>query len=171
MLSSQVYSALENSQVMLDLIKKFEPLLKKYGRKLEMEDGYEEMQLEFIELIHKLNAKPHLNLTEGAMVNYIVSSIKNSFYKLSRERKKQLQPSISFDELTDKSKYQLISENKTLPIIILSRTLSTREILILRLCFEYGYTSAEIARHFNVTRQNINQIKKRALKKLKSSID
>ena len=85
MLSSQVYSALENSQVMLDLIKKLEPLLKKYGRKLEMEDGYEEMQLEFIELIHKLNAKPHLNLTEGAMVNYIVSSIKNSFYKLSRE--------------------------------------------------------------------------------------
>ena len=171
MLSSQVYSALENSQVMLDLIKKFDPLLKKYGRKLEMEDGYEEMQLEFIELIHKINAKPHLNLSEGAMVNYIVSSIKNSFYKLLREKKKQLQPSISFDELTDKSKYQLISKNEMPPYIILSRTLNRKEILILRLCFEYGYSSAEIARHLHVTRQNINQIKKRALRKIKSDIN
>lgn len=171
MLSNQVYSSLQNSQVMLNLIKKFDPLLRKYGRMLQIEDGYEEMQLEFIELIHKINAKPRLDLSEGAMVNYIVSSIKNSFYKLLRESKKQLQPVISFDELTDKSKCQLISKNEMPLVIILSRTLNRKEILILRLCFEYGYSSAEIARHLHVTRQNINQIKKRALRKLRSDID
>ncbi|WP_420908881.1 sigma factor-like helix-turn-helix DNA-binding protein [Flintibacter muris] len=39
------------------------------------------------------------------------------------------------------------------------------------LIYFYGYTSADIAQKFNKSKQNINQIKLRALKKLKKMYD
>ena len=49
-------------------------------------------------------------------------------------------------------------------------SLTYNEELIIRLIFEKNYTSAEIARQLSVTRQNVNQIKRRALAKIKHGL-
>lgn len=57
--------------------------------------------------------------------------------------------------------------------MLLDRVLSAKsgnQSDLLRLIFERGYSSAEIARQFGVTRQNINQIKRRALTKIKQGL-
>ena len=48
-------------------------------------------------------------------------------------------------------------------------SLTKKEKSILKLIYIYGYSSTEIARQFSSSKQNINQIKKRALKKLQNS--
>lgn len=49
-----------------------------------------------------------------------------------------------------------------------SNVLNKNEYQIIRLIYMEGYTSAEIARMANKSRQAVNQIKIRALKKIKS---
>lgn len=46
--------------------------------------------------------------------------------------------------------------------------LTQKERIILTLIYFYGYTSTEIAQKRGTSKQNINQIKKRALSKLKN---
>ena len=55
MLIAQIkQAALGNQQEMLNLIKQFDPLLKKYARKLYYPDAYCDLRLFFIDLIHYL---------------------------------------------------------------------------------------------------------------------
>ena len=55
MLSDQIRSAQAgNCSDMLALIERFTPIIRKYGRKLDPEDGLSEMTLGFIELVHQL---------------------------------------------------------------------------------------------------------------------
>lgn len=42
-----------NQKAMLYLLEKFDPLLRKYSRRLRAEDSYQTMQLKFLELIHR----------------------------------------------------------------------------------------------------------------------
>ena len=44
--------------------------------------------------------------------------------------------------------------------------LTEKERLVLALIYQYGFSSAEVARKVHTTRQNVNQIKKRAEKKV-----
>lgn len=50
-----VKAQLGNQEAMLELINRFQPLLKKYARKMEYDDAYEDCVLFFIELIKKIN--------------------------------------------------------------------------------------------------------------------
>ena len=46
-----------NEEAMLNLVSKFMPLMKKYGRKLGYEDATEDMTADFIEFIFNWNLK------------------------------------------------------------------------------------------------------------------
>ena len=41
-----------NQQAALDLVNQFSPALKKYARKLETEDAYYDLQVDFLDLIN-----------------------------------------------------------------------------------------------------------------------
>ena len=45
--------------------------------------------------------------------------------------------------------------------------LTSREMMVLKAVYEKGYTVSEVATSLGVSRQNVNQIKKRAIMKLK----
>lgn len=53
MLMDQIIQAKQGSQAdMLSLLQQFQPILKKYGRKLWGEDGLEDMTAAFLQVIH-----------------------------------------------------------------------------------------------------------------------
>lgn len=168
MLIELVDSSARNEQDLLTLLKQFDPLLKKYGRQLGTEDGYKDMRLEFIEFIRSFNKKEHPYLQDGAMVNYIAVSMKNRYRKLLRQKIKNNFHTVPWDSVSSVNcNDNNICYNRCSLIPILdSKVLTKKEIAVLILCYEHGWTSAEIARKMNVSRQNVNQIKRNAIRKL-----
>lgn len=157
-----------NQQAILDLINKFSPALKKYARKLETEDAYYDLRVDFLELILHLDCDKLRETSDGAMVQYLSQSIYHAYIKLLRHLIDNKAPTISTEELTDGLRYQnSITYESQHPLFgIPSTLLAPQEAdAFYHICI-LGYSAAELARKKGVSRQSINQAKQRALSKL-----
>lgn len=166
-----------NKDAMQELINQFKPLIKRYSRGLYIEDSYNELVLSFIEVIHTIPVKSLNSRTDGIIVKYISTSMRHSYIALIRKNAKSIRPTISWEEMTESQHNQIHSSHEpniqhiNLQNILAScSTLTKKEKEILRLVYFNGYTSAEIARHLSTSKQNVNQIKKRALVKLRKIV-
>ena len=158
----------------LFLIKKFEPLLKHYSYRLHCEDALNELTLAFIEMIHAVRPDLFRSQEDAVIVSYISHAVRNAYIAHLPPKENRPKPPVSWEELTEaqQSAVEAASHERevqdfqdrldTCPI------LSSKEREILTLIYLYGYTSTEIAKKMGTTKQNINQIKLRALKKLKN---
>ena len=90
MLMDQIIQAKQGSQAdMLSLLQQFQPILKKYGRKLWGEDGVEDMTAAFLQVIHDMKPEQIRCRAEGAVVQYLVQSVRHAYERLQRERMRQ----------------------------------------------------------------------------------
>ena len=79
------------------------------------------------------------------------------------------------EELTEAHKAKLDADyatedlpfDWTLPL----QQLTDKEQFVIIQIYEYGLSSAELAKHLGVSRQKINQIKKRAESKIRTALD
>lgn len=69
-----------DNEAMMELINRFQPLLRKYARKLGYDDAYEDCLLFFIELVKAIDLKRLSARKDQAVVSYIKVSVIN-FYK------------------------------------------------------------------------------------------
>ena len=173
MLSQKIFHAqCGDQQSMQELIDQFTPLIKRHSRTLYIEDAFNELLLAFIEIIHAVPLHQLKTDCDGALVKYIETSVRHSAIALIRKKVKSASTVISWEELSEAQKNELYCPDFTNSIAfddLLNGCpqLTDRESVVLRLIYFYGYTSADIAQKFNKSKQNINQIKLRALKKLK----
>ncbi len=65
----------------LSLINKFNPLLKKYSRKLYYEDAYNDLLIDFLELLHDMQTDSLRDRCDAVTVSYIATSIHNSYVR------------------------------------------------------------------------------------------
>lgn len=178
MLIDRIAGAKNGSQSdMLFLIEKFTPLIKHYGYKLHTEDAVNDLTYEFIKLIHNINIGKMQCNGDGAVVNYISVSLKNAYKALLRKLIEKKDDWVSWDELTEKEKYSLENdrqngnvEDDLMDFLLGFPSLTTKEKQIIVLIYQYGYTSTEIATRLQTTKQNVNQIKLRAQKKIKKRL-
>lgn len=172
-----ICSLLEKAQqgdqaAMLELINRFQPLLKKYARKLGYDDAYEDCLLFFIELVKFMDLKKLNDRNDQAAVAYIKVSVKHFYDKRIRKVIEKNQE-IAFSDLSKEQKYYV--EAKTAKpdekdIFIefgIDKRLSPKEKLVIYLVYVKGYTTSELARELLKSKQTVNQLKKRALGKLK----
>lgn len=173
MLIDVIQEAKQGEQAqMLYLLEKFRPILSKYARKLGTEDAFDEMQLQFIEIITFMNIGKLNNKGDGAVVNYLANSVFHAYTKIVKYKIAQGAPMISIEELTERNMFSIhaVSEPPSHKDELPSfppRLLSPKEESILRLVYECGYSAADLAKTLGTTRQNINQIKKHAEDKVK----
>lgn len=172
MIIELVKKAQENKEeATLELLQRFEPLLRKYARKLNYEDAYEDITLYFIEKIMAMDLDKMRNSKDEGMVAYINVCITNFYNK--RVRKIILaQREIALSDLTEEQVYyaeaQLAKEDAT-DIFVefgMNKLLNQKELQIMELIYVEGYSTAEIARKINKSRQAVNQLKHRVLKKI-----
>lgn len=161
-----------DEEAMLRLISKFLPLLKKYGRKLGYEDAAEDLIADFIEFIFSWNLKTFRQSSEGAAVKYIVHSLYRLYLARLKNCIKAGPSSISLEALTPTqlntiSVQMAVWDEYTLSTIIPDGILTKREAFIISEIYEKGTSVTALARDLHVSRQNINQIKKKAESKLK----
>lgn len=159
-----------NQDDMLYLIQRFSPVIKKYGRKL-FEDGVEELTLDFLELIHNFNQSKMNFYGDGAIVNYLSKCLYHCF--LSRIKAATMKRTVNYDDLPEVQQKAITElttiDNDPLEWSLPQKCLTNKELEIIRGIYEYGYSSAELAKIMGVSRQNINQIKKYAESKIKES--
>ena len=148
---------------MLFIIQKFEPQLKHYSRRLHSEDAQSELTLRFIETIHAMNLDSLRSQGDGTIVAYLAQSVRNAYISLLP----------SWEELTEAQLLGLVAPIREREVLDFSELLDTcpeltkKERKVLTLIYLHGYTSVDIARIVHTTKQNINQVKMRALKKLR----
>lgn len=73
---TELIAELPSESAYLELLERFDKLLKKYSRKLSLEDSYEELRLFFFEIVNKMNRQNLCCHSDGQAVNYIALSIK-----------------------------------------------------------------------------------------------
>lgn len=172
-----VCSLLEKAQqgdqaAMLELINRFQPLLKKYARKLGYDDAYEDCLLFFIELVTFIDLKKLNDRNDQAVVAYIKVSVKHFYDKRIRKVIEENRE-IAFSDLSKEQKYYVESktakpdEKDIFMEFGIDKRLSPKEKRILDLVYIKGYTTTELARRLLKSKQTVNQLKKRALGKLK----
>lgn len=161
-----------NEPAMLGLIEQFSPLLKKYAYLLQTEDALDELTVDFIEFIMTVKLDSLHSCNDGALVNYIKNTVRTKYIAKSKRRQEDARMLLhwaDFDESLQR-KYEpqqsLFSAEQDFLQWLPKSVLSEMEFKIVALIFLYGYSSAEIARTKNITRQAVNQIKHRALKKI-----
>ena len=172
MFSERILRAQSGSQEdMLFIIQKFEPQLKHYSRRLHS-DAQSELTLRFIETIHAMNLDSLRSQGDGTIVAYLAQSVRNAYISLL-PFKKTVEPPVSWEELTEAQLLGLVAPIREREVLDFSELLDTcpeltkKERKVLTLIYLHGYTSVDIARIVHTTKQNINQVKMRALKKLR----
>ena len=180
---NDLYSVIQNAQSgneesMTYLLEKFSPLIKKASYQVavrgqvDQEDAFSELQLEFILLIRNIRLNSLVNTSDGALVNYIVRSIKRA-KPMSLSNIKE---TVGFGDLSpaEARETQLRTSNfdtyDRLLLLDLEKLLTPKEFIVIKWIFFDGQTVKEIAMKAGITRQSVNQIKLRALKKLKKRI-
>lgn len=161
-----------DSDLTLKLIEKFNPMLKKYAHNLYYEDAYHDLLADFIELLSNIKVERMQNKDEGCMISYVITSIHSSYIK-KLIKIKQMKNFIIYSDLTEKELHYidgLTATNDTYistDFDLLKKILTNPEFIIIKMIFYEGYSVTETANINGITRQAVNQMKNRALKKLK----
>lgn len=171
---TELIAELPSESAYLELLERFDKLLKKYSRKLSLEDSYEELRLFFFKIVNKMNRQNLCCHSDGQAVNYIALSIKNYYIALSAKNKREAHT--CFSDMTDEqiafvdslpATNEQLKIKKNFPSI---PPLTDKEINVLIMLFELGYSVHETADILNTSRQAVNQTKLRAINKIREAL-
>lgn len=167
---SHLILRLPEEDACVELLNRFDRLLKKYSRQLNYEDAYEDLRLFFIELVMKLKNSDLIQKGDGYLVNYISTAVKHHYIALSKNKRKL---PILLSEVSEEQQHHIEYttaqelETKLSEYFPYNETLSENERKILIMHFVQGYSISEIAAHFGISRQAVNQAKIAAINKIK----
>lgn len=157
----------------LELVNKFKPLLRKYAFKLNFDDAYDDLLLDFLILMKSIPLQYLKSCSEGTLITYIQKSIYYSYIKHSIRIKKLRNISLYSDlkegELYHiEAKTAIFDDYADIDMQGFGQLLTKSELLIIKMIYYSGYSVSEIAIICGISRQAVNQTKIRALKKLKN---
>ncbi len=165
-----------NEYSTIQLVNQFNPLITKYSRKLDYEDTYQDLVLFFIKSIKDMNLNNLKSKNDYVIIAYLNKSIQNHYIFLLKKYIKK-RNELLMCELTDEQKYNVEckhSSNDKYDIfeeLNIEEYLSKCECKIIYLIFKDGYSAREIAEQLGVSRQAVNQKKKRILCKIKDNLE
>ena len=167
----------ENEDAMATLISKFDPLLKKYARLVadsedDNKDAYQDLVIQLIDLVRSKSFGLVRSDGDAVYIAYIKRTITNYCLNFKKNKSKSVMSTFySIEDLPDSIKLSVKDDYSYLVILGFKKQLTKTELDIVMRVFLYDERISEIAFHYGVTRQNINQIKNSALSKLRAVKD
>lgn len=157
----------------LRLVEKFNPILKKYAYMLHYEDAYNDLLVDFILLLKNMRVECIQNRGDGGFVSYICKSMYSCYIKRSKELKK-MQVVIPYSELTESELYYLEGKTSSRDKYdiensdILPAALTSSEKKVIKMVYFFGYSVSEVSSIIGVSRQAVDQMRRKGLNKIKS---
>ncbi|WP_195279785.1 sigma-70 family RNA polymerase sigma factor [Clostridium sp. J1101437_171009_A5] len=165
-----------DNDAMLELINRFDRVIRKYARLLKYEDAYEDVVMEFIAFIRKFQIENIKKKHDGAIVNYVCTTLRNTYIELSKRHSAINSHEMPISDLSDEQKYMVENSiveapNERIDLIayLSDNILTAYQQRIILLHFYHRLSIEEIAHREGVSRQNVNKAKKAALDKLRKS--
>ena len=164
-----------DEQSVLYIVERFEPLLKKYARKLKgCDDGYSELKCELVEIILRyLTARVFVN--DGAVVSYVEKALRHAYLRINRKMQSAL-PEILFSEVSEAQLNSIdrltssIDDYTDIHIEAIKDALTEKEFSVLCRHYIHGFSVSEIAIQDGIERQTVNRTKLRAINKLNKKL-
>ncbi len=173
----ELFNLIQKAQVnmndILDLITLFDPLIKKYGYLLGYDDAYNDMRLQFIEIIIKIDLENMKSLSDGSLIVYINKSLRNEYINKSKKQseykyRNRFISDVSEQEAAVLQRYMSATDSYfELEYKSIYSSLTQTEFETVLLIYYYGFTVSEIARCKHISRQAVNQLKNKAIQKLR----
>lgn len=163
-----------NSDAMMDLIVKFDPIIRKYTRMMKYDEDFRsDLTLHLIEIINSIDLGKLKIQNDCSIINYIKKSLHHQYILLSKKQKiyrnhenffeyEDIEGWLGEDHSTEDNINSMITDN------LMKSVLSEREYICVKLMIVDGMSSAEAAKILNITRQTVNEAKIRGLSKLKA---
>ncbi len=153
-----------DEQAICTIVDKFKPLLKKYAYHLNYDCAETDLIIFLLELIRKVEWRSLSNLSESALVNYIVHALRNKKNDLFRKSKRSLQEVRLMEEYLCQEDSDIIN---AISIQQLLKQLTDKQRKVIIYKFLLGLSDSEIGIKMKISRQAVNQIKNRSLITLK----
>ncbi len=157
----------ENTDYVLFLINKFDPIIKKYSRKLKYEEAKSDLIIFLIQLIKKLP-----NTTDERILTcYISKAIKNEFIRLNKKQELINQKEIPME--FDNFKYlpsNYVDTDLKMDIKAAMQSLSKKQKEVIQYRILLDYSNSKTAEILKISRQAVLKIEKKALKILKTKL-
>jgi len=152
-----------------EIIRKFNPLIKMYTKKLAYDGAETDMIIDLLEIIDKYPFHRD-EISESNFLAYVAVSMKNKYIKLSKKHGEILNNEVELTEGVYKdTSINSDPENATIFKLLLEE-LTVHQRKVIEDLYLNGYSEKELAAKYNVSHQAINKIKWKALQKLKELI-
>ncbi|MEG6511625.1 sigma-70 family RNA polymerase sigma factor [Desulforamulus ruminis] len=157
---------IKRSEVSL-YINRFQPIIKKYSRKLNYEEAESDLIIFLLQLLKKV---PKFD-SEKFLNSYIAKSIKNEYIRLNKKQQLINQKEIlmeinNFKHLTTSN----VDIDLNIDIKNALKILSKRQRSVIHYKIFLGYSDSKTADILNVSRQAIFKTQKKALELLKKQL-
>lgn len=159
---------------MIEILDICNPIIRKYTRLLGFdEDCKSELVLKVISLVkEEIDLDKMANTTDGAMINYFSTALRNHYIALSVSKCRIHDNEVAYEQDT---LGEMLEGNPQIETGIdesdmletMKTVLTEREQLCVRRIVLEGWTAESLAATLGISKQAVNQCKKRALEKLK----
>lgn len=145
------------------IFSEFEGLIKHYSRKSEAEDTAEELSVFLLELLYKLDASRFAGVSGDGLSRYIAVSLRNKYIAYSSQNDKFKKSTLCIPNectyIEDSTKLTFLKDAL--------KYLTPKQKAVIQLKYIYNYSDVEIGLRLNITRQSVNQLKIRAIERLR----
>lgn len=162
-----IQSQNKSEKALLNLLDKFKPLLLKYAIKLGYQDAFFDLRTCFIKLVYEVNLNNFPE--EKYLLSYIKKSIYHSYINLSKKNTKA-EKQIPFSTFCEEGSFfedNNIYVYDSSILLEIKSILLPKELLVIYNIYFNDMSVAEIAKNLGVSRQYTNEIKNKALDKLR----
>lgn len=165
-----------DEQAMMDIISLFEPIISKYYVLMHFDEDFKsEITMHLIELINSMDFTKFRIMNDGAIINFIKTSIHRKYILLSKFKNKILNheicceynDSLGYDE--EDYEFQSILDD-LLVDEMLNCYLTNKEYVCFSMMVVKGFSASQVSKHLGLSRQAINNTKNRSIKRLKANI-
>lgn len=172
----ELYNLIKSSQTddkdaLMEMIKRYKPLICKLARKLQYEEAETDVTIMFIEVIKHLDLNKFKVGDEGRLVSYITICMNSKNVDLFRKHIKNKIELLEID--TDILGENGIDDNIISKIcfkeLLNIPSLTEIQKTMLKEKFMFDKSDMEIAKEFNISRQSVNRTLNRGLQNIKSS--